>query len=117
MLMWNQKVRIVELWNEFKSPVTVRRKVAAEYGLTGDARYSAPTNRVISDVVKHFQQYGSVHNQRAGRSGRLRTVRTPEKLEKVRQSVTKSPCKSLSRRALLLGISKQMTYKCFKDDF
>ena len=34
MLTWNQKVRIVELWNEFKSPVTVRRKFAAEYGLS-----------------------------------------------------------------------------------
>ena len=83
MLSWEQKVRIVELWKGCKSFVYVRRKFIAEYQLNGDSKYSAPSNKTIGEVVKHFQQYGTVHAQRAGRSGRLRTVRTPEKIEEV----------------------------------
>jgi len=116
MLSWDQKVRIIELWNESKSCVTVRRKFIIEYGLNGREKYSAPSNKIIGELVQHFQQYGSVHPQRKGKSGNKRTVRTPEKLAEVRQSVARSPCKSLSRRALTLGISKQMTHKCLKDD-
>ena len=64
MLSWEQKVRIVELWKGCKSFVYVRRKFIAEYQLNGDSKYSAPSNKTIGEVVKHFQQYGNVHAQR-----------------------------------------------------
>ena len=51
-----------------------------------------------------------------GRSGRLRTVRTPEKIAEVRESVTRSPKKSLEVRRQELGISKQMTAVTLKQE-
>lgn len=76
MLTWKQKTRIVELWNETKSPVTVRRRFIREVGLTSREKLSAPSNKTIYGIVKHFQEFGTVHPQRKGKSGNARTVRT-----------------------------------------
>ena len=67
-------------------------------------------------MVKHFKQHGTVHPQRSGSTGRGRSIRTPEKVEEVRRSVSKSPGRSLRRRALSLGISKQTVQRCLKED-
>ena len=50
MLTWKQKTRIVELWNETKSPVTVRRRFIREVGLTSREKLSAPSNKTIYGI-------------------------------------------------------------------
>ena len=78
-----EKTKIVEFWIHTKSYGTVRRKIILHFGLTGSEKKAAPKNRTIKCVVEHWRKYGSVHQMRKGRSGHLRTVKTPAKMQQL----------------------------------
>jgi len=116
MLSQEEKTKIVEFWIQTKRYVTVRRKFILHFGLTGSEKKAAPKNQTIKCVVEQRRKYRSVHQMHKGLSGHLRTVRTPAKVDEIRQSVVNSPRKSLTRRSAECGISKQLTWKCLRDD-
>lgn len=63
-----------------------------------------PTRRTITKLLEKFQTRGTVKNQNAGNSGRLRTARTPENVELVRQTLEENP--EISARRNGLGLSR-----------
>ena len=115
MLTNEEKIKILEFWYETHSYVLVRRKFIIEFGLVGRKKATAPSDSVIKLVVENFKKNGSVQPQRKGINSKNH-VRTPEKIEEVRESVTKSPGASLRRRSLKLGIPKTTTARILKDD-
>ena len=115
MLTNEEKIKILEFWYETHSYVLVRRKFIIEFGLVGRKKATAPSDSVIKLVVENFKKNASVQPQRKGINSKNH-VRTPEKIEEVRESVTKSPGASLRRRSLKLGIPKTTTARILKDD-
>ena len=116
--MWSteQKIAMVELFHKHQNYSIVRRKFAARFGFVGRRAKEAPCQKTIQRVVENFKNKGTVLSDKHGRSGRLRTVRTTEKIAEVRESVTRSPKKSLEVRRQELGISKQMTAVILKQE-
>ena len=54
-------------------------------------------------LILKFHRLGTVYNQNAGYSGRLRTARTPESIDRVQQALAKNPCLSSRRNDLELS--------------
>ena len=59
-----------------------------------------PSISTIQRNVEKFQRLGSVDNQNAGHSGRLRTSRTPETIDRVREALEENPNLSSRRNGL-----------------
>ena len=72
----------------------------------------SPSKQLITYWVKKFRKYGTVHNLNAkspakeSHSGRPRSVRNQANIDNVRESVGRSPKKSLRRRSQELNISR-----------
>ena len=64
--------KIVQLWYETKSCVTVKRHFRQEFGYHPS---HAPSNAEIHRIVNRFRREGSVHRQMKGRSGRPSVIR------------------------------------------
>jgi len=64
-----------------------------------------PQYKTIKRIVERFRDIGSVKDQIKGRSGRKPSVRTPDKIEAIREALQASPKKSTRRLAQLLGTS------------
>ena len=109
-----QKIKIVRLWFETKSYVTVRRRLRRECDMeTRDL----PCNKLIARFVNHFETTGSVLNTHRGSSGRPASVsKSPETIAAVRNSVIASPKKSLRRRSQQLGLAKTSVRRILCDE-
>ena len=62
----------------------------------------APSKSTIKRNVHKFRTTGSIKNQNEYRSGRLRTTRTPENIERIRQAILENPSISSRRNGLQL---------------
>ena len=83
--------------------------------------HHAPSKSRIFDWVQKFREYGTVQNLnskglRDTYSGRRVSARTERNIDAVRDSVGRSPKKSLQRRSQELGISRESLRHILKSD-
>ena len=81
----------------------------------------APSKSRIFDWIQKFREYGTVQNLnskglRDTYSGRTVSARTQRNIDAVRDSVSRSPKKSLRRRSQLLGMSRESLRRVLKKD-
>ena len=110
-----QKLKIVQLWYETKSPAEVRRRFNTHQGYKSKYKCAALTNLKIQRIVQHFEKEKTLDNVNKGRSGRRSSI-TPEKREQVRESVVNSPKKSYRIRAQELALSPTTLLRVMRKD-
>ncbi len=103
-----EKTFSVEAYLETKSVTTAQARFRKEY----KSRHY-PCKSIILKWTQKFRKKGTVLNlnsksvDRDTHSGRPASARTPEKIDAVRDSVARSPKKSLRRRSQDLGIPRE----------
>ena len=70
MYTLEQKLKIVQLWYETKSPAEVRRRFNTHQGYKSKSKCAALTNLKIQRIVQHFEKEKTLHHVHKGRSGR-----------------------------------------------
>ena len=111
----DQKLQIIQLWYETKSPAIVRHRFNSLPGEKSKSDCAAHTNLKIQRTVQPFQKKKTLHKVNKERSGQQSAI-TPEELEQVRKSVNKSPKKSLRIRVKELGMSPTTLLRVTKKD-
>jgi len=107
---------------ETKSPKITRSLFATRFNIDPRNQREIPSPSAIRRWVKSFKTHGSVENKhrksnsRPSHSGRPLSVRTPEKIKEVNDSVANDPKKSLQRRSLELGIKKTSLMRILTSD-
>ena len=97
VLSAEEKIKIVQVWYETRSFVSLKRSFRREYGCNPS---ETPHNNVISRSVHHFEKEVVVHGKNQGRSGRSSVVTgDSDKVEEVRESVCETPQTSTSHRS------------------
>ena len=93
------------------------KKSKREFQKKFDSRIS-PSKQRISSWTSKFREIGSVHDQNAGRSGRLRQGRSDVNVDALAESVRENPERSVRRRLLATGldISVTTTWRILKKD-
>ena len=74
-----------------------------------------PTTKTIKRTIEKFRDRGTVRNQNAGRSGRLRTVRVPENINLVQEIIEENNAPVTSRKNGL-EITKSSFNRITKED-
>ena len=72
-----------------------------------------PSNHAINTWVDNFEVSGSTSKKRGGSQ---KTVRTPENIERVRESFERSPRRSAVRHATTLGITPRSVRRILNKD-
>jgi Helix-turn-helix domain (DUF4817) len=109
MLTIQQRIKVVELFFAEKSIVRTQRAFCRLYSVR-----TAPTKRTILRLIDKFRCEGSVGDK--PRSGRPNSARTPEVIDKVRDSVLISPKTSSRRRSQQLDVTHTTLRRVLKDD-
>jgi hypothetical protein len=105
-----QRVEVIKTFYLNKCSLTnTRRKLRNFFGL-----HHVPSSSTIQRVIKNFEILHTLGD--VPRSGRKRSVRTPEKVDEVRQSVGERPGTSSRRRAQEMGMSQGSLLKILKKD-
>ena len=84
-----QRTKIIEFWHQTKSVIQVQRRYRQFF------KIAAPNCRTIVKTVGKFSTMGTVCNVNKGHSGRRRSARSVEHVDAVRESVLRSPRKSI----------------------
>ena len=79
------------------------RNFRREFGIT--SKKPVPSRNAVNRWVKKLKGEGTTLKQKP--SGRPRSSRTPENIEKVRMAVQQSPMRSARKHALVLGIPRE----------
>ena len=74
----------------------------------------APTERTISTTYRKFLREATCHDLNKGRSGRPRTARTPDNIERVRESLSQHGIRSSRRNGL--GLNRSSLHRIAKLD-
>lgn len=106
-MVWSiqEKTYAVEKYFKYESFVRVQRDFRTHFGYR-----NVPGKKIIHLWVKKFREYGTIYNlnskneNRPTHSGRPKSVRIQANIDQVRESVGRSPKKSLRRRSQELGI-------------
>ena len=112
-----EKIFIVEAYLRLNSAHLAQLQFKKQFG-----KLIFPTHSVIYNWVRRFRTYGTVNclNKkdpgRESHSGRPKSSRSPNNIAAVRDSVIRSPCKSLRRRSQELGIEKESLRRILKTD-
>lgn len=111
-----EKAFAVEAYIEERSISAVQARFKHHYRCR-----QAPRHKCIYAWVKKFRTHGTLLNlnaksQRETHSGRPRTSRTAENIATVRDSVVRSPRKSLRRRSQELGINRESVRRILIND-
>ncbi|KAK7112966.1 hypothetical protein V1264_012336 [Littorina saxatilis] len=110
-----QKVFCVTTYLETKSFKTVQAKYRRKFHIN-----NYPQKSQIYRWVHKFKATGSVNNinkkAETPKSGRKLTVRSPDSVNAVRDSVGRSPKKSIRRRSQELGISRSSVQRILIKD-
>ena len=104
---YEEKAFCVEAYFETKSIVAVQAQFRRRYQCR-----QCPRHKCIYEWIKKFRTHGTILNLNAKgnsetHSGRPKTSRTPENIAAARDSVVRSPSKSLRRRSQELGIDRE----------
>ncbi|PSN31241.1 hypothetical protein C0J52_22894 [Blattella germanica] len=78
--------------------------------------FQAPMPKTILSLGREFNEHGNLLNLNKGNSGRLRTSRTQDNIEAVRQSVNQSPEKGNRRCAQELGLRSTSVRTILKEE-
>ena len=106
-----QRTKMVELYLSTKSIVTTQRQYVRHFHCR-----DPPSKRVILYNVKKFRYNGTVHNLNKNHSGRARGARTQENVAAVRNSVVRSPIKSIRRRSQELDMTRNSVHRILRLD-
>ena len=106
-----ERGELVEFYLETKSIVKTQRAFQRHFGVR-----EAPGRKTVWRIVQKFRTDRNLHNLNKGRSGRHRGARTPENIEAVRLSATRSPKKSCRRRSQELSLSRMSIVRILKLD-
>ena len=106
-----ERGKLVEFYLETKSIVKTQRAFQRHFGVR-----EAPGRKTVWRTVQKFRTDRNLHNLNKGRSGRHRGARTPENIEAVRLSATRSPKKSCRRRSQELSLSRMSIVRILKLD-
>ena len=98
-LTMNKRIAIVEEMIKNGSIVKVKRILERSRGF----RVSEVT---IWKTFKKWKEYGSVQNQNKGKSGRKKTARTPQNIQRVRESIENNPNERIRPLAAKLQLKK-----------
>ena len=96
-----QKIKIVQFWDETKSYITVRRLFCHEFELLSR---DAPSSKLIMIFVQHLDSTGIVQLHNTHKSSSTVTM-SQANIDSVRESVAASPPKSYHHRSQELGLS------------
>lgn len=107
----NQRSFCVKAYHRSESIIEVQRQFRREYNVPRRGRI--PSRNTILLWVARFRDFGSVLNEYVGS---VKTVRTPENVERVRQAVVRSPTSSARRQALALNITRRSLGRILHDD-
>lgn len=107
----NQRIYVVKQFIISNSVVQVQRNFRREFNVERHGRI--PTRQTIMRWVRDFDVSGNVQsNFRGG----IRTIRTPENIERVKQAVIRSPNRSASRQSIALHISNRTLRRILHSD-
>ena len=106
-----QRKKIIEAYFATKSVVLTQRQCRKELG-----RDKVPKRKTIERLVAKFRETGSVANANKGRSGRPRSVKTPNNVQNLRERLEESPRKSTRRLLQEVGISRSSVLRILLDD-
>ena len=101
VLSSEEKIKIVQVWYETRSLVSLKRSFRREYDCNPS---ETPHNNVISRSVHHFEKEGIVHGKNQGRSPVV--TGDGDKVEEVRESVCETPQTSTRHRSQALRMSR-----------
>uniref|UniRef100_A0A0K0ELC2 DUF4817 domain-containing protein n=1 Tax=Strongyloides stercoralis TaxID=6248 RepID=A0A0K0ELC2_STRER len=105
-----QRTKIVELYREHGCKISVtQREFKNFYNLE-----KPPNRSTVKNIVEKFNKYGNVAD--LPRSGRPKTARTDDNIERVRESVTNNKETSLKQRAKELCLSKESLRRIITED-
>lgn len=75
--------------------------------------HSVPSAHAIKTWIANFEETGSTMKKR---TGSVKSVRTPENIDRVRTAVLRSPTRSARRQAISLGISNRSVRRILHND-
>lgn len=104
MVRWNiqQRIFCVENFLKFSSIIQTQRLFRLHFNVR-----DVPARTVISYWVRKWRNHGSVERRKS--TGRIRSACNPENEERVRQSILRSPNRSVRRHAAALNLSATST--------
>ena len=105
-----QKVKLCNLYILTQSVKQTQRDFCKSEGLH---LRKAPNKITIHRIVNKFRKEGSVHNQKHGRKVHKRT---PENVQKVSDSVQRSPKKSCRKRCQNVKLSCTTTWRIMREN-
>ncbi|PSN49514.1 hypothetical protein C0J52_18947 [Blattella germanica] len=111
MDQWPIQIRIqaVEAFIRLNSVIAAQRFLRQ-----GDRHLRVPDRRTIVRWVQSWREHGKVENKKS--SGRPRTVRTPENINRVRAEIQQSPQRSARRHSLTMQISRRSLHRILKSE-
>ncbi|XP_043224374.1 uncharacterized protein LOC122382732 [Amphibalanus amphitrite] len=106
-----EKAKIVQFYWDSKSVVVTQRKFRSHFKTR-----KAPSYNSILRLTEQFVREGDLGNLSRKSSGRKKTTRTPENIEKVKHLVRKQPSKSSRHLAQEAGTSRTSLLRILKKD-
>ena len=97
-----KKIKMLEFYHKNKSYSRAQREWRKTFKCSF---HQVWTRWQIKNAVESFHKTGNITDQRKNNFGEVQ-IRSDVNIERVRQSVSQSPRKSLSRRSAKLGISR-----------
>ncbi|KAJ4442800.1 hypothetical protein ANN_04393 [Periplaneta americana] len=103
------RIQVVEAFIRLNSEIAVQR-----FFRQGYRHHRVPDRRTIVRWVQFQKEHGKVENKKS--SGRPRTVRMPENVNRVRAEMQPSPQRSARRHSLTMQISRRSLHRILKED-
>lgn len=113
-MLWSREQRAFAVecyFSNNRSIVATQRAFRARFGIP--SHRLVPGRNSILSWVTSFRECGSVAKLRPGHP---RTARTPENVDRVRQSILRSPRRSARKHAAALGLSDATVRRILHDD-
>lgn len=107
----NQRIYAVNKFIASQSVVQVQRQFRREFNVPRHGRI--PTRQTITRWARDFDNTGNVTSKFRGG---VRTVRTPEVIDAVRQAIQRSPQRSALRHSMALQISERSLLRILHSD-
>ncbi|XP_076322842.1 uncharacterized protein LOC143231904 isoform X2 [Tachypleus tridentatus] len=92
----------------------VENKAKVQRRFTRKFHMDVPSRPSISRIIAKFDEHGTLHNMRKGRSGRKRSSTSPTKEQEVIDNVLNSPRKSVRQLSRETGIPKSNVHRILK---
>ncbi len=115
MTYWSKQHRSFAVERYFcvgESVIQVQRDFRKHFNI--QPRYPIPSRSSILRWVKNFRETSTASNKK--RTGRKKSSRTPENIEKVRNSLQTSPRRSLRKRAQAVKLSLSTTRRIIRHE-